>query len=939
MAIAPAVTQQILSHLEQDRASNYYRLQYYLKSILNRRAVDIVLDNQTTISLSPQEAWDIIAPWAASAEVGLPVEKRGSLKTMAGRLLSYIEINIVEASAAAAASYYSHLEQAQNPLPIISPTTPELDSYTKAAALRQQLFSAVNTKFLGGLTTKLEQTRYLQRIPDVRTRSLVAAFLAGNSASLRSYTLDKTDTSDLPTRLNQLLLARAGDQHVNEAIHLAYSAEVEPELKEISETINTHITQVYGTDNTTFLADQASLRTLSALSPTLDDIGVLVQHLSPHATPAEQSALTQALRSQIVSSARAQHQSGQTLLTRAFRQAGLAGDPTALSSLSPILEELVVSTRQGLLDTQVFDRDPRLLATYSLAAQTGVSPTIPWLKPKDLQAVQTKLLSGTNFTDPQAALTAELGSATPNLTRVSELKNFLSLKNQHRDYQARLSDSPLLATQDLLARTSGNWTAFRQPADRIMRKVWRGIDKVDDVLNWPTRKLSEEIDKLVDKTTITVKLRNGKKLAIPLLSPVNFVYNQWTNLQKGLALRVFRWSHKLALSGKWYSAPLRQVADFSRAFFKADANWGHASFLFVERKWGNLLNWTAKKVFKQETFTALKASIGASIKTFAMKIAPALTSKVLAIVADLGLSATGVGLILVGAQILWEAGKFLFHKLRDFITNAGGFRDKVLNWLPIAVGAAASWLIALPAIVLGAAAAFLSGALAALAALFTSLAPLFILALALAGGLLAGTALLYQISIKTIPDLDSKAAQIFSSLVCDQSGQSGSSPIANCASCLVEYLTDCYSQEVTDSDFATTGIGCLIAKSIAPDVASIIEQSATKYTYLQCVGFAQASVACGGGSLAGNNACGYINNAPSGWTYVKGTAGAKSGNLCMIASSGTCSDGAPGHIFVVGQEDCGALICAIDANKVCAGCVSAETRIPAGEVAGCLTPN
>ncbi|KKU44325.1 MAG: hypothetical protein UX59_C0001G0044 [Microgenomates group bacterium GW2011_GWA1_46_7] len=246
MAIAPAVTQQILSHLEQDRASNYYRLQYYLKSILNRRAVDIVLDNQTTISLSPQEAWDIIAPWAASAEVGLPVEKRGSLKTMAGRLLSYIEINIVEASAAAAASYYSHLEQAQNPLPIISPTTPELDSYTKAAALRQQLFSAVNTKFLGGLTTKLEQTRYLQRIPDVRTRSLVAAFLAGNSASLRSYTLDKTDTSDLPTRLNQLLLARAGDQHVNEAIHLAYSAEVEPELKEISETLSLPLSTILG---------------------------------------------------------------------------------------------------------------------------------------------------------------------------------------------------------------------------------------------------------------------------------------------------------------------------------------------------------------------------------------------------------------------------------------------------------------------------------------------------------------------------------------------------------------------------------------------------------------------------------------------------------------------------------------------------------------------
>ena len=581
--------QHIFDLLQQDRVSNFGLLQYWLKQILGNRPVDF----ESNLVISPDLAWELIAEWGRSVEGNLPIGDRGHRKVLATRLLGYIETNLVGKSAEAAASYYAILEQAKQPFAPAPADTRSTAAMQDALLIRKQMLSAIEQKFLGKLSTEYEKSRFLSKITDLRTRSMVAAMLAADSINLRSSSSDATGSSNLPEHLNQLLLSRANDAEINNVIHQAYSQAAEPELLELIDITNQQIAQNYASEKD-YLEDVAKLRSLPSLSPTLADLPSLVALAVPTAPLKERAALVASLRKSLISAARGGHKSGHQIAKEALAAAGL--DPSVVSnfdSISSYLEEVRLTTSQQIIGGSLRERNPRILATFSLASELGVSPEIPWLSQNDLNRIEQKLLANYNTKDPLTALEAELKKGTQaDLNQIGNLKKLIATRTDFAHYQSQIRSSPGLAIQDMLAKIRGNTLAIRSPYDNFIQKIWHGYDKVEDVLNWPANTAINVWEKILDKTSIPIG-KNGLKFSV--LNPVGFLYDRWIDIEKGIALRTFKWSNKLARSGAWYSGGFRQVADFSRAFFKADASWGNASSLFVERKWGNVLNWAAQK--------------------------------------------------------------------------------------------------------------------------------------------------------------------------------------------------------------------------------------------------------------------------------------------------------------------------------------------------------
>ncbi|EKD80077.1 MAG: hypothetical protein ACD_40C00211G0003 [uncultured bacterium] len=597
----------------------------------------------------------------------------------------------------------------------------------------------------------------------------------------------------------------------------------------------------------------------------------------------------------------------------------LENTPIALA-----LEHRFAETRANLLELRLNPLERQLLA-LGIDLTTPTDPTVH--QQSVAQFIQTYNQARTDVppaTSLSDIVSFESSSPTPHLDHLRHANHLLD-----QDFLVSLTtnaDRRLINTSQIGRKLSA-WS------DKVREKEARFYDKwfeFEENLPWnkASRKVFAWYDKLAEKTILKIKI-GGKEHKIPLLNLTGWAFDTWHNFKEGWVKRqLINLRGTKSILGKFSQTIFRNYA-------KGDYTIGGMFYSWTRETVGRSLNWLAQKAgyatAKKFGQTALGKAAELGNKLLVklggqalLKLGVGATTKLIGALVGL---ASGIGSILgivAAALFVVDILKAGFQFVREFIRNVD-FRKQVLKIGAVLAGIGAAFA-ALP---LGAMLAIIIGSLVSLA----------LLAFVISGGFLVGTALLYHLSIQTIPGLDSKATQIFTSIVCNSSSASGGSPTATCASCLVKYLSECYGQEVTDSDFTTTGIGCLIAKTIAPDVAEIIEQSATSFTYLQCVGFVQASIACGGGSLAGNNACGYIGSSPAGWKYVAGTSGAKSGNPCMIASSGTCSDGAPGHIFIVGEENCGDVLCAIDANQVCSGCVSADSRIPISQVAGCLVPN
>lgn len=911
----------VLEALTYDKNSNYSGLELYLKQIVSGSNVTFKTRSDQPFVVPPSEAWEIIAEWGQSDQANLPLGDRGSPRARAARLLNYIQINLMGKTQEAAASYRLILEQANSPLvkPSETVSDPSGIILQKAYDLRREQIRQLQSGLIGKLATNLEKTQFLKNIPDAPTRALVMQMIAASNLNFRQ-------ASDFtPERINQLLLHEPGYKQLNNAIHLAYSRASQKDFVELENTVNSTISSVYEGNESKYLSDMHSLRELSELAPTLSDIDWMVNHLAFASSPAEKASLASSLRSTLVSSARSSHQTGESLLRSALKSAGLPDTAlSSLSSLSPYLEEIEVKQRHLLLGTDVFDRDPRLLATAGLAQSLGVDLTTPWLKPQDLNAVAAKITQKHGVT---TLVEAAAKAATP--AELFEIKDLLSKTSDYNYYHTNLSGNLLLSAQEALAKTRGNLSSFAQPLTRFTTKVWAGYEKIDDLVHAPVRGLADWWETTTEK--------------YPLLDPARFIFNKWTGFQVGIASRLNVWAARISGSGGWFSGFATHIADFTEGFVKNEANWSGAGFFFFERKWGNLLDWAAKKAGK-ESWTAVKGSVWKglvnAIEVGGNKLAAGLGSKLATTLAGLASSSAGFGLIILAGQLGWELLKLGFGKIKQFFTDSR-FREKVLNWLPITLGAGLTALLGLPALMLAGLGALGTGLLAFLAAIIGSLVSLFTLAAAWALAILASFALLYFI-FKPTTELDSGLTQLVTNILCndedaqstDKSAGSLNSKTLACANCLAKYLTECYGSSVSQQSLGK-GIGCLLAKKVAPDVASLIERSTTSFTYLQCVGFVQASIACGGGSLQGANACSYEGKVDPNYEFVSGLKGAKPGDPVVFRSSGVCGDSAPGHIGIL-KQDAGALVCLVDANQKCSGCVSDNNCLPKTFLAGYL---
>jgi hypothetical protein len=121
------------------------------------------------------------------------------------------------------------------------------------------------------------------------------------------------------------------------------------------------------------------------------------------------------------------------------------------------------------------------------------------------------------------------------------------------------------------------------------------------------------------------------------------------------------------------------------------------------------------------------------------------------------------------------------------------------------------------------------------------------------------------------------------------------------------------------SDKVNSGGWASLAKVLPGPALEALRKSAVGNNWLQCVGFTSATAGFAYGQAFNQiNACSYINNPPTGYHYISGTAGIKSGDFFLISGSNGCGDASPGHIGVVVSVD-GALISCADANYVASG--------------------
>jgi len=267
------------------------------------------------------------------------------------------------------------------------------------------------------------------------------------------------------------------------------------------------------------------------------------------------------------------------------------------------------------------------------------------------------------------------------------------------------------------------------------------------------RRFYDWYDKTAEtKAILKLKIR-GKEVKIPLLRLSSWAFDQWDLLKKRTTLRLYR----LASSSKLPSWARRPTRWFLRQYRLGDYTINGTIFQFAHRQIGKATAWALAKTGLSSIFKyAAKPSAGLAVRYTANVAARAavrlfikIGGKALGKLAVKGVTAllaagTVIGSIFSAVAIIgivFDLLKVGFQFVREFIRNVD-FRKQVLKIGAVLAGIGAAFA-ALP---LGAMLAIIIGSLVSLA----------LLAFVISGGFLVGTALIYHLSIQTIPGLDVK---------------------------------------------------------------------------------------------------------------------------------------------------------------------------------------
>lgn len=962
---------------------DYRKIASFLDKIHHNQGIEVdIFDSEqgkiVRVNLTPEEGWEFIKLWVENTDHNhnFSLSRRGSRRAQIEALLSDVRAKLSLRDQAASASSTLRHKARQEPPQTNSPLS---SSYQKAHAVWAAQIDALQKRLFDPLYLVYYNSPLLAHIQNDTLRKQAAFVLAGDPTLASEFNGVSADiaANNLVKQTMRIhyLLSRAVPQlypltqeiysdqlQVDAAITLSRAKE---------ELVARYPGKVPGSINYRLLNEDLNQQAiLVSSSITLTSFENNLAHLSI-ISQEHQQVITDHIRKIIVAAADGPHLSGQQIIEhlskqKFFDQATIDSLLRSYPSLYDDIELLEIKTRSEIVKVSVADRKrKRELYTQGLAETLGLNPSTFWLREKDLNNVVDHLLqqydikidsnkTGLGLLEDKLlglrdALKKSVSGDLIDLTKYNELLDVTDRTTQYLRYQRARANSPLLIIQDGLSKLNYHLNVIREPYDFASRKYWSAIDNIDNIIHYPSHKIADWWFRLVDGeikifgrdlTGITITKKDGSKFRIPLLDLPSFASTHLLLLQKQFAVHIFAWSYKLTKRGGLYAAIFKPISNYSFIFVQVDG-WREANYAFGGKVIGNFLNWGARRLgFK--SFTAMKTAAGQAIFKVANKVTFGLlgkaTAKITAYLASLGLDigTAGVGTILTVAMLAWDLLiKPVIAFFKKIFTDPE-FLERLLNRIPLIIGGAITGISAIFLAIPGALAntfvglfGFLGGALSGLVGLFTS-------SILWGGGIVVGVMLIFNI-FKVTTKID-PGLGLFQAIYCSKNDETGvnaannttvpRNKVAECATCLVEYLTKCYQNPITGSKLSGQGLGCLLAQAVAPDVAAAIQNSAVYYNNLQCVGFARAAAICGGGDLEGRAvASDYIRNPASGYTLVD-AKNCSPGDLGLI-------DGLVGHIFVVGSNN-GATITGIDANFTCTGCVSSNTPFPTSRVAGCM---
>jgi len=755
----------------------YSDISRYLTLIQLHKVVELINPKDgAPITLDPDQAWEFVSKWADHHNFSL--NARRSRRSQINDLLSDIA-NRQKLESEAASSLNALKQKAREGIIPDAAKAGVSANLLNAEKLQREQIAALEKKLFDPLTTYYLSSPLLSEIKDPGLKLRAATVLAANPQLVALYNPNNA-TAGRPhvsyaTNQIQTVLSRSIPQ-LTPFFATLRSDDVELATAQTLAGAHQQLSTIYvgsqpdSIDVGALQADLHRFQQATHIGNTLSDISAIVQSLPDTYLSKDISGIDHTLHQIIAEASIGNHISGQAILNELASRHQLTAEALArLSFLAPRLELAEIALRTELAGDSLLDntRHPERFSA-GLAARAGLNPSIFWLKDEDLASATKHYLGkygplGIGVTNLDEAIEHVLSQPTPDLDAYYTLSTLKDQTLQRKRYHEFRAHDTLFYLQDNLTQLNYRFSFIKEPYTKVSRRVWGHIDKIDDILHYPQRRLSDFLDELADgrakiggrtiKTVFNVKLPfSGRRVNLPIFRLREFLFDQYKIWQTNLAQKVFAWSWKLGQRGGLFT-PLKRVANYTLGFIQHGADFRETNFYFFRKSVGNFLDWGAKKL-GHVSFTAWKTAVKDAAIVVGDKLTKGLVTKALAYLTSIGLSVEGIGLfttaVMLAVDLIKAVGGFFKKLIKD-----ADFRDKILNIVPIIGGFFASagvFIAGLPAFALFGLSTFFT----AIGTLLAGLAGLLIPALLWGLGIIAVVTLFYNMAIQTIPGLDVK---------------------------------------------------------------------------------------------------------------------------------------------------------------------------------------